>query len=36
MFIVGNYATYLSQLKGRNKILGKIILSLCQLQLFPE
>ena len=28
MFTVGSYATYVSQLKGKNKLLGKIILSL--------
>ena len=36
MFTVGNNATCVSQLEGKNKPLGKTIPSLCQLQLFPE
>ena len=34
MFTVGNYATCVSQLKGKNNLVGKTIPSLCQLQLF--
>ena len=36
MFTVSIYATSVSQLKGENKLLGKTILPLFQLQLFPE
>ena len=36
MFTVGNNATCICQLEGKNKPLGKTIPSLCQLQLFPE
>ena len=34
--LINTNATSVSQLKGENKLLGKTILPLCQLQLFPE